>query len=115
MARAAGEKKISERIGSTRTGEVQCVAVMRLQVQLNLRGFVVLVGGAGGDLLGELLDARVEVRQLQIIRGDRIRKIRGGPAQLLRRDLGKIRGGLVTNFGVVMEGIRERAGRIEDR
>ncbi len=71
VAGAASEKKIGERIGGTRAGEVQRVAVMRFQIQLDFRGFVVLVGRTCGDLFGELLDARIEPRNLQIRAGDR--------------------------------------------
>ena len=115
MSGAACEKEISERIGGTRAGEIQRVAVMRFQIQLDLGGLVVFVGRASGDLFGELLDARIQARHLEIIRCDRIGKIRGGQAQLRRRDPGEVGSGLVTDFSVVVERIRERAGLIENQ
>src|SRR4029077_16793587 len=89
MSGTAYEKEVGQRIGGGRAGEVEGVTEARLKVALDSVGLVVFVVRAGGDLLGELRDARVELRQLKIQRANDLRIGRGGRAQFRRRHDGK--------------------------
>src|SRR5580692_5554348 len=66
MSGAAGEKEIGERIVGLGAGEVERVGVMGFQIALNIRSAIVLVVRIFRNFLGELFDARVELRKLEI-------------------------------------------------
>ena len=95
-----------------RTAQIERVAVVGFEIQLDFHGFVVFGGSARGDLLGEFFDARVEGRNLQIVGRERGRKDFGGGAQLRGRDVRNIGQGLVADLGGVVKRIGNRFGGI---
>ena len=68
-----------------------------------------------GDLFGELLDARIELGQLQISRKDFRRVIGRRGAQLLRRDERDLRNSVIVRGRAIVKRIDDRAGIVEDQ
>src|SRR5216683_8437838 len=102
-----------QRVGRGRARKLERIAEAGAQVELYGRGLVIGGGRAGGHLLREVRDARVQPRQLQVNTADFLGVIGQCGAQALRGDRRDEGEGLVTQVDKVMEGIEERAGLVQ--